>query len=114
MWTPNPAQIITAEMKAAEARAQQVHAIKVECRRRILLVMSEDMQRNTLAAGQAATMQYGADPSGWPPELQARQADAMAAWAEIERLRLRSDDIEAMETIPADVTDDALWQFAAG
>lgn len=112
MWTPDTAQIITAEQKAAEARASYVQAVKAECRRRILAIMSEDRQRNTLAAGQAATMQYGADPDGWPAELRQRQAEAMAAWAEIERLRARSDEIELMEPVPADITDDALWAVA--
>ena len=83
--------------------------VKAECRRRILLIMTEDQQRNTLAAGQAATMTYGADPTSWPPDLQARQAAAMGAWSEIERLRARSDEIEAMEPIPPDITSDALW-----
>lgn len=83
--------------------------VKAECQRRILAVMPEYAQRNTLAAGQAAVMQYGADPADWPPELQARQQAAMQAWAEIERLRARSNEIEAMDPIPADLTDDALW-----
>mgnify|MGYP000559837204 CR=1 FL=1 len=86
-------------------------AIKAECRRRILLIMSEDQQRNTLAAGQAATMQYGADPANWPTALQTRQAGALAAWAEIERLRARSNEIEAMDPLPGgnELTNDALW-----
>lgn len=83
--------------------------IKAECRRRILLIMTEDQQRNALAAGQAAVMQYGADPANWPPQLQQRQSAIMGAWAEIERLRSRSDKIEAMEPIPTDYTDDDLW-----
>lgn len=83
--------------------------VKAECRRRILAIMSEDQQRNTLAAGQAATMQYGADPTYWPTDLQERQAAAMAAWAEIERLRARSNEIELMDPIPEDITAEALW-----
>jgi hypothetical protein len=83
--------------------------VKEECRRRILAIMSEDQQRNTLAAGQAATMQYGADPANWPADLQARQAVALAAWAEIERLRQRSNEIEEMEPMPADISSDELW-----
>lgn len=87
----------------------RVAPIKEECRRRILAIMTEDQQRNTLAAGQAAMMQYGADPSDLPVELQARQAAAMAAWAEIERLRARSNAIEAMEPLPDGIADDKLW-----
>ncbi|UYN98348.1 MAG: hypothetical protein KIT02_10255 [Devosia sp.] len=98
---------------AAIERPQQIAGIKAECRRRILLVMSEDQQRNTLAAGQAATMQYGADPAGWPEALQARQSAALVAWAEIERLRAKSNAIEAMDPLPADVAVDELWEGVA-
>lgn len=84
--------------------------VKAECRRRILLIMTEDQQRNTLAAGQAAMMEHGTDPAGWPSDLQERQTAALTAWAEIERLRARSNAIEAMELIPADLVDDALWE----
>lgn len=84
-------------------------AIKAEARRRILLVMTEDQQRNTLAAGQAAMMEFGPDPSNWPEDLRARHAAAILAWAEIERLRARSNVIEALTPMPADLTDDALW-----
>lgn len=83
--------------------------IRAECRRRILLVMSEDKQRNTLAAGQAAMMQFGTDPADWSPELQEQQASAMTAWAEIERLRAKSNEIEEMNPVPSDITDDELW-----
>ena len=109
MWTPDPAQIITAERKAADARQIAIRSIKSECERRILAVMSEHRQRNTLAAGQAATMQYGADPTNWPADLQALQATALAEWAEIERLRSRSNEIEAMDPMPSDVASDELW-----
>lgn len=84
-------------------------AVKAECRRRILLIMTEDQQRNTLAAGQAAMMEFGADPSNWPADLQQRQSAAMVAWAEIERLRTRSNEIEAMVPAPSDISDDSLW-----
>lgn len=89
-----------------------ITAIKAEARRRIIAIMNEDKQRNTLAAGLEATMTYGADPADWPPELQQRQAEAMAAWTEIERLRTRSDEIELMDPLPADVTEDGLWEAA--
>ncbi len=113
MWSPDPTQFITAEQKAAEARAAWVLCVKAECRRRILLIMSEDQQRNTLAAGQAAVMQHGPDPANWPEPLQQRQEAAMSAWSEIERLRARSNEIELMEPMPADVSDNELWGSAA-
>lgn len=97
----------TPEELAAAARLE----IKAEARRRILLIMTEDQQRNTLAAGQAAVMQYGSNPVDWPAELQERQLSAMAAWAEIERLRARSNEIEQMDPIPTDMSDDHLWSL---
>lgn len=45
----------------------------------------------------------------WPTELQQRKAAAMAAWAEIERLRARSDEIEAMDPMPVNIGDGGLW-----
>lgn len=92
--------------------AHRIAAIKAEARRRIIAIMNEDRQRNTLAAGLEATMTHGADPANWPPELQQRQAEAMTAWAEIERLRARSDEIELMDPMPDDVTEDGLWEAA--
>lgn len=109
MWTPDQSDIVKAEDRTEEIHAAAVFAIKNECRRRILLIMTEDQQRNTLAAGQAAIMQYGYDPSNWPPELAARHSDAMNAWAEIERLRDRSNEIENMSPIP-DLSDDEVWK----
>ena len=58
-------------------------------------------------------MEFGTDPEAWPPELQTRQSAAMAAWAEIERLRARSNAIKAMDPMPADIGHDGLW-FAEG
>jgi len=108
MWTPDQSVIVTAAQREAERKAAFVSTIKAECRRRILLVMSEDEQRNTLAAGQAATMQYGADPSEWPEELRTRQQAAMTAWTEIERLRARSNELENT-TFNLPVDFDGLW-----
>lgn len=93
----------------AMARPNHAGAVKAECRRRILRILNEDQQRNTPAAGLAATMQYGADPANWPVELQRRQGEALAAWVEIERLRDRSDEIEAMIPAPNDLSSDVLW-----
>lgn len=88
--------------------SDKVQEIKAEANRRILLVMTEDQQRNTLAAGQAAIMKFGADLNEWPKDLHARQQEAMTAWAEIERLRARSNELEkAPLTVP--VTTDDLW-----
>jgi len=107
-WTSAAIKAYQAAMPFVEVQITSAQ-VKAECRRRILLVMTEDQQRNTLAAGQAAVMQHGADPAMWPPALQARQAKAMSDWIEIERLRTRSGDIEKMDTIPGNIADDYHW-----
>lgn len=68
-----------------------VGMIKAECRRRILAVMNEDHQRNSLADALFGSEDYSEE------------------WAEIRRLRSRSNEIEQMDPLPADLKDDALW-----
>lgn len=84
-------------------------AVKAEAERRILAVMPEWRQRNALAAGQAAVMAHGPDPTSWPSELQTEHAEAMAAWAAINAIRAASDALEAMDPIPADYATDHHW-----
>jgi len=48
-------------------------------------------------------MGYGIDPAAWPAELRQRHLDALSAWAEIGRLRARSNAIEAIAVLPEDV-----------
>lgn len=108
--TPEEEALFVATQSRLLSSRPSVTEIKAECRRRILLIMDEDQQRNALAAGQAATMQFGADPTRWPSELQARQAAAMAAWTEIERLRARSNEIEKLEILPGSISADRLWE----
>jgi hypothetical protein len=93
----------------AKARAIRSVDVKRECERRILEVMPIHKQNTTQAAALDAMMKHGTDPAKWPKKLQERQNSAMAAWTEINRLRERSNEIEAMEPIPADLSDDALW-----
>ena len=90
-----------------ETPSTTIADVKAEARRRIIAIMDEDKQRNTQTARMDAIEQYGLDRSVWPEAalLAARLDD----WAEIERLRARSDAIELMEPIPADIGDDGLW-----
>lgn len=82
--------------------------IKAEARRRITAVMTEDQQRNALASAQSAMLQYGPDMSEWPEEFRARQRIANAAWAQIERIRSRSNELELIPiTVP--ITTEDLW-----
>lgn len=93
--------------------------VKDECRRRILAAYPEWKQSNMTARSQELDrIQSGfmRDPSGarMPARdlTDAEMADERAigaAWAWIKAIRARSDDIEAMEPIPADYIDDAMW-----
>lgn len=95
-------------LKGFDLNSVDRELIKSEARRRILLVMSEDQQRNALAATQAATLNYGTDPETWPNEARERQESILADWAEIERIRKRSNELEQIQiTVP--ITTDDLW-----
>ena len=84
--------------------------VKREAERRILAILPEHKQRNTLATGLEATLTHGPDPANWPADLRTRHTDAMADWARIEALRARSNEIEAMRPIPADFANDTHWR----
>lgn len=66
--------------------------VKTECRRRILSIMTEDQQRNSLAAMTLNGTDYD-----------------RSKWSEIARLRERSNEIEQMNPIP-DLSDDEVWK----
>lgn len=86
-----------------------VEDVKAEAARRIEAIMPDYKQRNVMAWGLETMMIYGADPTGWPSDLQAVNNQAQAAWAAIKAIRTRSDEIEAMDPIPADFREDAYW-----
>jgi hypothetical protein len=83
--------------------------VKAEAGRRIELIMPDYKQRNALAMNAEAMQLYGADPKGWPTELQQMNTSLMAQWAEIKHLRSRSNEIEKLDPIPLDYTDDKYW-----
>lgn len=87
---------------AADAKEKLSPRIKEECERRILEVMPEWRQRNTIA------------------DLTSDDADtkaaAVTAWAQVTTLRAKSDEIEASilsmsdsQIIEFDATDDNHW-----
>ena len=87
---------------AADAKAKLSPRIKEECERRILAVMPEWRQRNTIA-----------DLTSDDAET---KAAATTAWAQVTALRTKSDQIEASilsmtdeQIIEFDATDDAHW-----
>jgi len=86
--------------------------VKAEAERRILAIMPEYRQRNTLALFAEAVLKYGADPANWPADLQSANQQAMAVWEAIKAIRSRSDEIEQMTPIPADFAADQNWPAA--
>lgn len=88
------ARVSTPE-EVAEMRAAKVAAIKAEATRRILALMPDHDQRNSLALGMEMVTTYGPDPAGWPAEMRARYEADLAIWSEIKAIRARSDQLEA-------------------
>lgn len=84
--------------------------VKAEAHRRIEAIMPSFKQRNALALGIETVMTYGADPANWPEDLQQVNAAMMDKWTIIKAIRSRSDEIEAMNPIPADFCEDSYWQ----
>lgn len=116
--TPEPHQVVqwsgtdwllvdkTAE-ELAEEQAQRVAAVKAEAYRRIVAICPEWRQRNLTA--QAAQLAKKGE-TNWTQD----EADAWAAgellWAQISAIRLKSDEIEAMDPIPSDFELDVYWE----
>lgn len=80
--------------------------VKAEANRRILKIVPEWKQRNLLAQAAQLNRKPVAD---WTAEEQAAVDAGDAIWAQVQAIRAKSDEIEAMDPIPADVTDSALW-----
>ena len=107
----SPAENATLDAVIAAHNPDAARAVdvKAEAARRIDLIMPDYKQRNVMAWGLETIMAYGPDPADWPAELQAVNNQAQAAWAAIKGIRVRSDEIEAMDPIPADFRDDGWW-----
>ena len=99
-------QLITAEDKAAE-QAEQIRAgIKGEAYRRIVALCPEWKQRNLTA--QAAILAKKGE-ANWTPEEAAAWAAGEAIWTQIAAIRAASDELEAMDPMPADFKDEQYW-----
>lgn len=96
----------------AAERGSVVSLIKNEAAARILAIMPEHQQRNSLALGMEMVTTHGHDPAGWPAEIQARYAVDIAAWAQIKAVRLRSNELEA--AVPDDPAGIAAFDPGAG
>lgn len=87
-----------------------VAEVKAEAGRRIEAIMKPHQQANFQAQFAESVIMHGPDVSKWPENLQQTLSAAMSKWAEIKRLRTRSDEIEQMDPIPADFRNDSYWE----
>lgn len=103
-----PERVVTRTTHTAIPLETQKLAVKNEARRRILARFPEWKQTNMVARSvelQDVWRKVGA----WTAEEQA-EADALAAaWAWIKAIRLRSDQLEALDPIPEDYAADERW-----
>lgn len=83
-----------------------VQQVKDEAQRRILRIAPEWKQRN-LTAQAVLLAQKGS--ANWTAEDRAAWDAGEAIWIRIAAIRATSDQIEAMEPIPQDFTDDTHW-----
>lgn len=97
--------LTSTEPAAPEPTASQV---KAEAYRRIVTIAPEWKQRNMTAHG-VALLSKLQDGGTLTAEEQAAKTANLAIWAQVEAIRARSDEIEAMTPIPADFNDDARW-----
>lgn len=93
-------------------RAQKVAAVNAEAERRILDVMPEYQQRNSLALGMEFVTTLGPDPAAWPADQRATYQAVMAQWAQIKAIRAKSDALGA--AVPQDAAGIAGFDPLAG
>lgn len=79
----------------AAMKANKVAAVKAEAETRILAIMPQHKQLNSLALGMEMVTTYGPDPTKWPDDARATYDAVMAQWAQIKALRAASNAKEA-------------------
>jgi hypothetical protein len=85
--------------------------VNAEATRRILLVFSEQMQRNSNADINRSTTLYGASPAAWPADAQARKTEGDRGWNYVGAVRQASDALSTQTSLN-DPTDDSHWPTA--
>lgn len=80
--------------------------VKAEAQRRIFGRYPQWKQAN-MTARAVELLQIG--QTNWSAEEQAEAAALNAAWAWIKAIRTKSDEIELLEPLPADITHDSWW-----
>ena len=138
MWTPDPSIIVTAEQKAADALAAQKEVVNAERERRIaegatvtvtgagdIPVQGRDVDVRNLqglglaalarvSAGDTATITTFRDADNVDHELTPPQVLELVQRAAgvVEAIITASWAIKAMDPLPGNVADDALWPAA--
>jgi hypothetical protein len=97
------------EIDEAKAKEIMIVRVKREAERRILEIMPVYKQRNNLAKGMVLTTLHGSDTSKWPEDSKQEYGEVISQWSQIEAIRSKSTQIEAMTPIPADYSDDKYW-----
>ena len=82
--------------------------VKTEAARRILEVAPEWKQRNLTARAAEFALIIG-DGGALTAEQEAERAAGQAIWDAIKIVRAKSDEIEALDPIPADFKNDSYW-----
>jgi hypothetical protein len=85
-----------------------VEQVKAEAGRRILDVCPEWKQRNHIATDLTYTKIIQAGGSLTAEQEQSRSA-IESVWLDVQDIRSKSDEIEAMSPIPQDYTNDSYW-----
>lgn len=100
------------DASAADLRAAKIAHVKAEAERRILAVLPEVQQRNSLALGLEAVTLYGPDTAAWSEALQSTYLDVIAKWLRIKAIREASNEIEA--SIPLIASEVAAFDVTLG
>ncbi len=94
--------------KEAERRAKRPAAIKAEAYRRIVAIIPEWKQRNLTAEG-VELLSKLADGQTLTAQEQTARTKNLAMWAQVKAIRTKSNELEAMDPVPDDFTDDKYW-----
>lgn len=101
-------RVVISYGEAERPREDQIAAVKIEARRRILDRFPDWKQANMTARG-VELQDIWRRTGAWTEGEQA-EADALTgAWAWIKAVRAASDAIEALEAVPSDFDDDSRW-----
>ncbi len=82
--------------------------VNAEANRRILLVFSEEQQRNSNADINRSTTLYGATTSAWPSDAQSRLTESNRGWSYVNLVRQASVALGTNLSL-VDPTDDSHW-----